>query len=185
MNEDKQRPFNISVLNVVNDSDFNVITRQVIEGISIKKTFQIQHESSDPSAKTINLGKEDKGIENSIKVTKNDFLEGAPTNISILFTAVSKFNRQLHKTICQVMGCKPIDAHQIAEELFALLNSVLNDIKYKKNQLSTEVIYLKKTAFISVFNQCLKMHNYKNAKYIRDYYNALYFINQNILYSFY
>jgi 2-phosphoglycerate kinase len=178
MNESKKRLFNISVLYVVNDSDFEVITRQVIEGKSIEKTFQIQHEASDPSAKTINLEKEIKANENPIQVTENDFVEGAPTNISILSTAVSKFNRELLKTTCQVMGCKPIHAHQIAEELFAILNSLLNDIKYKKNQLSTEVICLKKSAFISLFIKCLHNHNYKNAKYIRDYYNALDFINR-------
>lgn len=41
---------------------------------------------------------------------------------------VRKFNRELLKATCQVIGCKPINANQIAEGVFDEINLILNNL---------------------------------------------------------
>jgi hypothetical protein len=41
---------------------------------------------------------------------------------------VRKFNRELLKATCQVIGCKPGNAHQIAEKVFEEINLILNNL---------------------------------------------------------
>jgi hypothetical protein len=45
------------------------------------------------------------------RISLEDFLDGKPS-IKLTFSKhVRKFNRELLKATCQVIGCKPINAH--------------------------------------------------------------------------
>lgn len=45
------------------------------------------------------------------RITLEDFLQGAPS-IHLTFSKhVRKFNRELLKATCQVIGCKPVNAN--------------------------------------------------------------------------
>lgn len=41
---------------------------------------------------------------------------------------VRKFNRELLKATCQAIGCKPINANQIAEGVLDEINLILNNL---------------------------------------------------------
>ena len=62
------------------------------------------------------------------RISLNDFVEGQPPPKLTLSGQVRKFNRELLKATCQVIGCKPINANQIAEGVFDELNQLLNDL---------------------------------------------------------
>lgn len=56
-----------------------------------------------------------------------DFLQGTPNWKKLGSKAFRKFNRELLKSTCQVIGCKPLLANQIAEGVFDEMNSILNN----------------------------------------------------------
>jgi hypothetical protein len=46
-----------------------------------------------------------------------------PPSLNLTFSKhVRKFNRELLKATCQVIGCKPVNANQIAEGVFDEIN---------------------------------------------------------------
>ena len=62
------------------------------------------------------------------RISLDDFLDGQPS-VKLTFSKyVRKFNRELLKATCQVIGCKPINAHQISEGVFEELNYILNNL---------------------------------------------------------
>ncbi|CDW78661.1 UNKNOWN [Stylonychia lemnae] len=81
------------------------------------------------------------------RISLNDFIQGTPSIQMTFSKHVRKFNRELLKATCQVIGCKPINANQIAEGVFDEINQILNnlsqsidfdmhfDIKAKSNEI--------------------------------------------------
>lgn len=67
------------------------------------------------------------------RISLDDFLDGQPSIKMTFSKFVRKFNRELLKATCQVIGCKPIYAHQIAEGVFDELNYVLNNLSEQIN----------------------------------------------------
>ena len=62
------------------------------------------------------------------KISFEDFMIGAP-GLKVVFSKLTKkFNKELLKSTCQVIGCKPIYANKIAEGVFDELNNILNNL---------------------------------------------------------
>jgi len=102
---------------------------------------------------------------------EEDVLEGPPPNSAIVSNSVNKFNRELLKTTCQIMGCKQIHGHLIAEDMFEELNSFLSSHEGKKSK-STAKLSMKKSTFHQILKQILLKYEYAKPQCIGDFQNA-------------
>ena len=62
------------------------------------------------------------------RITIEDFMQGAPRMELAFSKHVRKFNRELLKATCQVIGCKPQNAYSISEKVFDEFNVILNNL---------------------------------------------------------
>jgi hypothetical protein len=62
------------------------------------------------------------------RILLQDFMQGQPS-LNLMFSKhVRKFNRELLKATCLVIGCKRIYANKIAEKMFDEFDSILNNL---------------------------------------------------------
>eukprot|EP01022_Parablepharisma_sp_SALTPOND_P014773 TRINITY_DN2046_c0_g1_i1.p1 TRINITY_DN2046_c0_g1~~TRINITY_DN2046_c0_g1_i1.p1 ORF type:complete len:772 (-),score=81.10 TRINITY_DN2046_c0_g1_i1:11611-13926(-) len=102
---------------------------------------------------------------------EEDILDGPPPNSAIVTKSVNKFNRELLKTTCQIMGCKPIHGHLIAEDMFEELNTFLTAHSGFSGKVSTKVC-MKKSTFHQILKQILFKYEYAKPQCIGDFQNA-------------
>ncbi len=92
-----------------------------------------------------------------------------------------KYNPELLKATCQVIGCKPINAHQIASGLFKDINKELNRLAssvefeshfdYEPGKPIT-MVSTRNTFFKYLMNKHLEKYRYSKEKYLKDFYIA-------------
>lgn len=102
-----------------------------------------------------------------------DILDSPPSNTAIVSMAVNKFNRELLKTTCQIMGCKPIHGHLIAEDMFEEVNSFVtaHSVNLQKSA-KLSIISLKKATFLQILTRILHKYEYCKPQSISDFQNA-------------
>ena len=101
-----------------------------------------------------------------------DISDGPPPNAAIVTAAVNKFNRELLKTACQIMGCKPIHGHLIAEDMFEELNTFVGAHRTDKHGKKLEIICMKKSTFLNILTLILKKYEYSKPQCVGDFENA-------------
>ena len=101
-----------------------------------------------------------------------DILDGPPPNAAIVTESVNKFNRELLKTTCQIMGCKPIHGHLIAEDMFEELNTFVSAHSGERHGPKLEIISMKKSTFLSILTLILRKYEYSKPQCIGDFQNA-------------
>ena len=123
------------------------------------------------------------------KVLNSDSVfDGPPPNSAILSPAVGRFNRELLKTACQIMGCKPIHGHLGAEDIFTIINQFYKNIQSQQLQLpnksensdyarrreggSINIISLKNSVFLQLLKKVLLRYEYSKPAYMTDFANA-------------
>ncbi len=99
-----------------------------------------------------------------------DILDGPPPNSAIVTNAVNKFNRELLKTTCQIMGCKQIHGHLVAEEMFEELNSFLSS--HGTLRRPSPKLSMRKSTFHLILKQMLMKYEYTKPQCISDFQNA-------------
>jgi len=114
------------------------------------------------------------------RISLNDFVEGAPTHA--FSKHVHKFNRELLKSACQVIGCKPVNANQIAEGVLDELNQILNNLaesiefellfgpEDKHRQITA--ITTSTALFKYILSKHLEKYKYSRPEYLKDFYIA-------------
>jgi len=103
---------------------------------------------------------------------EDDILDGPPPNSAIVSKSVNKFNRELLKITCQIMGCKQIHGHLIAEQLFDELNLFLLEHK-KEGKSTTDRLSMKKSTFEQILKHIFLKYEYDNPQSIGDFHNAI------------
>ena len=102
---------------------------------------------------------------------EEDVLDGPPPNSAIVSKSVNKFNRELLKTTCQIMGCKQIHGHLIAEDIFEELNSFLSTSGITGSKASAKLC-MKKGTFHQILKRILLKYEYTKPQCIGDFQNA-------------
>ncbi len=103
---------------------------------------------------------------------EEDVLDGPPPNSAIVSKSVNKFNRELLKTTCQIMGCKPIHGHLIAEDMFEELNSFLSSHGTTGGSKTSAKLCMKRSTFHQILKQILLKYEYAKPQCIGDFQNA-------------
>ena len=99
-----------------------------------------------------------------------DILDGPPPNSAIVSKSVNKFNRELLKTTCQIMGCKQIHGHLIAEDMFEELNSFVS--AHSTLSKPSSKLSMKKSTFHQILKQSFMKYEYTKPQCIGDFQNA-------------
>jgi len=104
---------------------------------------------------------------------EDNVLGGTPSNSMIMSKYVNKFNRELLKFTCQIMGCKLIHGHLIAEDLFEEVNAFLTA------HSMTEIlkVSMKKSTFEQIVKLILMKYEYSKPQCIGDFHNASELVN--------
>jgi 2-phosphoglycerate kinase len=116
---------------------------------------------------------ESSDVHNAIQTVlhEDDILDGPPPNSAIVSKHVNKFNRELLKITCQIMGCKQIHGHLIAEQLFEELNLFLSKHR-KEGKKMTDRLSMKKSTFEQILKHIFLKYEYDNPQCINDFHNA-------------
>lgn len=152
---------------------------------------QLNNPQLNPSQPT----KRDGDIEEFQKrrIQLDDFMQGGP-NLKLMFSKhVRKFNRELLKATCLVIGCKRIYANKISEKVFDEFDLILNDLSdnlnfeshftmERVNDTSVEEKdgirhYITVTISAPLFKYVLKKYlvekyKYSRPEYLKDFYVA-------------
>ncbi len=185
---------NIEFVYTVDDEIFPAIRTEILKGVTkdkgpsvtgeTAKIHKYRHKGGSECLickrhqQTLAQGKPSSAEDISLKVHNaiqtllhdEDILDGPPPNSAIVSNSVNKFNRELLKTTCQIMGCKQIHGHLIAEEMFDELNSFLTS--HSALHKPSVKLGVKKSTFHLILKQILMKYEYTKPQCIGDFQNA-------------
>ena len=90
-----------------------------------------------------------------------------------------RFNKEKLKIACQIIGCKPNSAIQIAEKIMEYFNGVVSNIDFSNDATSMLVIYAKKELFLEILKKNILEYTKIKKEHIQDFEIALDIIEQN------
>ena len=135
---------------------------------------------------SINNHLEGETEEDESELYMSDIFPGTPSNTTILADKASKFNRELLKTTCQVMGCRTIHGHLISEEIFIDINTKFNKLwgspttaTDESDDLIMNVCSIKHSKFTNIIKKKLIKYEYIKPQYLNDFTNAWQFIGNS------
>lgn len=179
---------NIDFIYTIEDLIFSSVRDEVLKGLTEDKRAALPYSSArlpkykhkpgpdclickrylDPSTES-----DSSDVHNAIQTVlhEEDILDGPPPNSAIVSKSVNKFNRELLKITCQIMGCKQIHGHLIAEQLFEELNLFLA-AHAKPGKKATDRLSMRKSTFEQILKHIFLKYEYDNPQCIRDFHNA-------------
>ena len=90
-----------------------------------------------------------------------------------------RFNKEKLKIACQIIGCKPISAVQISENIIKYFLDFISKMTVTKNLTSQQVIYVKSELFLKILKKNILQFAKIKKEHIQDFEIALDIIEQN------